>query len=64
MEADKALNNAEAVLHLAVCRRFGEAVRSGERKWDRPSPCEVWDARGVLEHVVGFHDSCCCGHRD
>lgn len=27
----------------------------GER-WDRPSPCGEWDARGVLEHVIGFHD--------
>jgi hypothetical protein len=26
-------------LHLAVCRRFGEAVRSADGKWDRPSPC-------------------------
>lgn len=43
-------------LHLAVCRRFGEAVRSGEGKWDRPSPCEAWNAMGVLEHVIGFHD--------
>src|SRR5437879_6580323 len=43
-------------LHLAVCRRFGEAVRSAHGKWDRRSPCEEWDARGVLEHVIGFHD--------
>jgi uncharacterized protein (TIGR03086 family) len=43
-------------LHLAVCRRFGEAVRSGDGNWDRPSPCDAWDARGVLEHVIGFHD--------
>jgi uncharacterized protein (TIGR03086 family) len=43
-------------LHLAVCRRFGEAVRSARGKWDRRSPCEAWDARGVLEHVIGFHD--------
>jgi uncharacterized protein (TIGR03086 family) len=41
--------------HLAVCRRFGESVRAANGKWDRPSPCEAWDARGVLEHV-GFHD--------
>lgn len=45
-----------AELHLAVCRRFGEAVRSARGKWDRRSPCEEWDARGVLEHVIGFHD--------
>ncbi|OBI48951.1 hypothetical protein A5707_17445 [Mycobacterium kyorinense] len=43
-------------LHLAVCRRFGEAVRAADGKWDRRSPCDAWDARGVLEHVIGFHD--------
>jgi uncharacterized protein (TIGR03086 family) len=43
-------------LHLAVCQRFGEAVRSADGKWDCPSPCDAWDARGVLEHVIGFHD--------
>lgn len=45
-----------ADLHLAVCRRFGEAVQSAHGKWDRRSPCDEWDARGVLEHVIGFHD--------
>jgi uncharacterized protein (TIGR03086 family) len=42
--------------HLAVCQRFGESVRAASGKWDRRSPCEAWDARGVLEHVIGFHD--------
>jgi uncharacterized protein (TIGR03086 family) len=42
--------------HLAVCRRFGAAVRAANGKWDRRSPCDGWDARGVLEHVIGFHD--------
>lgn len=42
--------------HLAVCRRFGECVRAANGKWDRRSPCDAWDARGVLEHVIGFHD--------
>ncbi|OBK40724.1 hypothetical protein A5658_20370 [Mycobacterium sp. 1245111.1] len=42
--------------HLAVCRRFGEAVRAATGKWERPSPCAGWDARAVLEHVIGFHD--------
>jgi uncharacterized protein (TIGR03086 family) len=42
--------------HLAVCRRFGETVRASHGKWDRRSPCDAWDARGVLEHVIGFHD--------
>jgi uncharacterized protein (TIGR03083 family) len=45
-----------AELHLAVCRRFGEAVRSAHGRWDRRSPCDQWDARAVLEHVIGFHD--------
>lgn len=45
-----------AALHLAVCRRFGEAVRSADGRWDRRSPCDEWDARAVLEHVIGFHD--------
>ncbi|WP_216638101.1 maleylpyruvate isomerase N-terminal domain-containing protein, partial [Mycobacterium colombiense] len=45
-----------AGLHLAVCRRFGEAVRAADGKWHRPSPCDAWDARAVLEHVIGFHD--------
>jgi uncharacterized protein (TIGR03086 family) len=42
--------------HLAACRRFGESVRAANGKWDRRSPCDAWDARGVLEHVIGFHD--------
>jgi uncharacterized protein (TIGR03086 family) len=42
--------------HLAVCQRFGESVRAANGNWDRRSPCEAWDARGVLEHVIGFHD--------
>jgi uncharacterized protein (TIGR03083 family) len=45
-----------AELHLAVCRRFGDAVAAAEGKWDRRSPCDAWDARAVLEHVIGFHD--------
>jgi uncharacterized protein (TIGR03086 family) len=42
--------------HLAVCQRFGESVRAANGKWKRRSPCDAWDARGVLEHVIGFHD--------
>ena len=42
--------------HLHICRRFGDEVgRVGDR-WHSPSPCSEWDARGVLEHVIGFHD--------
>lgn len=43
-------------LHLAVCGRFGAAVLSADGKWERQSPCAAWNARDVLEHVIGFHD--------
>jgi uncharacterized protein (TIGR03086 family) len=42
--------------HLAVCARFGAAVAAADGKWNRRSPCDGWDARDVLEHVIGFHD--------
>ena len=42
--------------HLQACQRFGQAVAEAGEKWDRPSPCTEWNARGVLEHVIGFHD--------
>ena len=50
------MNAGVGELHLAVCRRFGDVVRSADGNWDCPSPCDAWDARGVLEHVIGFHD--------
>lgn len=50
------MDDGAGKLHLAVCRRFGEAVGSANNEWDRRSPCDAWDARGVLEHVIGFHD--------
>jgi uncharacterized protein (TIGR03086 family) len=42
--------------HLAVCRQFGVTVAASNGKWHLRSPCDAWDARGVLEHVIGFHD--------
>lgn len=51
------VDDGVAALHLAVCRRFGEAVAAAHGKWDRRSPCDGWDARAVLEHVIGFHDA-------
>jgi len=32
-------------LHLAVCQRFSAAVRAADGMWDRPYPCDGWDAR-------------------
>lgn len=42
--------------HLSACAGFGSVVARVGDRWDRPSPCPEWDARGVLEHVIGFHD--------
>src|ERR1700733_86661 len=42
--------------HLRACSGFGDVVRQVGDRWGRPSPCPDWDARGVLEHVIGFHD--------
>ena len=56
MAHDWAVDTDAGELHLAVCRRFGAAVRSADGKWERQSPCAAWNARDVLEHVIGFHD--------
>jgi uncharacterized protein (TIGR03086 family) len=45
-----------ALRHIKVCARFGDAVASANGSWGQPSPCTAWNARGILEHVIGFHD--------
>lgn len=45
-----------AAQHLRVCRAFGDQVGLVGGHWQSQSPCSDWDARGVLEHVIGFHD--------
>ncbi len=45
-----------ADLHLTVCRHFTHTVRLADGRWDRPTPCGDWNARAVVEHVIGFHD--------
>jgi len=42
--------------HQRACQGFGDVVIRVGNRWDRQSPCPDWDARGVLEHVIGFHD--------
>ena len=42
--------------HLRTCRSFGDEVSVIGDHWHSESPCSEWDARGVLEHVIGFHD--------
>jgi hypothetical protein len=42
--------------HRRACYGFGAVVDQADGRWDRPSPCPEWDARAVLEHVIGFHE--------
>lgn len=42
--------------HERACSRFGDTVNAVGDRWTLPSPCSDWDARGVLEHVIGFHE--------
>jgi uncharacterized protein (TIGR03086 family) len=42
--------------HRRACAGFSAIVAQGEGRWMNPSPCADWDAGGVVEHVIGFHD--------
>lgn len=44
--------------HLAACDGFARTIAAVDElgRWDAPSPCTEWDARAVVEHVIGFHD--------
>jgi len=42
--------------HLLACAGFSAVVNMVGHRWSSPSPCSDWDARGVVEHVIGFHD--------
>lgn len=42
--------------HRQACDGFSHAVHRAGGQWAAPSPCTEWDARGVVEHVIGFHD--------
>jgi uncharacterized protein (TIGR03086 family) len=47
--------------HHNACSAFSAVVAQGERRWTNPSPCPEWDARGVVDHVIGFHDELLLG---
>jgi uncharacterized protein (TIGR03086 family) len=42
--------------HRRACAGFTDVVGAAAGTWEAPSPCAEWNARGVLEHVIGFHD--------
>jgi uncharacterized protein (TIGR03086 family) len=44
--------------HRQACDAFTAIARQVDvaRRWASQSPCTEWDARAVVEHVIGFHD--------
>jgi uncharacterized protein (TIGR03086 family) len=42
--------------HRQACDAFTVIVDRASGHWEQPSPCSEWTARGVVEHVIGFHD--------
>ncbi len=43
--------------HRRACTGFsGVAAQLGDEQWSRPTPCTDWDARALVEHVIGFHE--------
>lgn len=42
--------------HIHACDGFSDIVVKATGRWKRPTPCTEWDARGVVEHMIGFHD--------
>ena len=44
--------------HATARHGFTKVVESVDAsRWGAPSPCPDWDARGVVEHVIGFHEA-------
>src|SRR5438876_7462645 len=48
--------NEDAERHIEVCEQFGDVLAQVRSQWDAATPCSEWDVRGVIEHVIGFHD--------
>jgi uncharacterized protein (TIGR03086 family) len=43
--------------HRRACRGFTAVVQAVPAdSWAAPTPCSEWDARALVEHVVGFHE--------
>lgn len=44
--------------HAKARQGFTKVVESVDAsRWGGQSPCTDWDARGVVEHVIGFHEA-------
>jgi uncharacterized protein (TIGR03086 family) len=42
--------------YIQACEGFAHVVSAVTGNWAAPSPCPDWNARGVVEHVIGFND--------
>ena len=43
--------------HRLACAEFSRtAALVQPDQWEHPTPCSEWDARALVEHVIGFHD--------
>jgi uncharacterized protein (TIGR03086 family) len=43
--------------HRRACAGFSSVgALLGATQWELPTPCDEWDARVLVEHVIGFHD--------
>jgi uncharacterized protein (TIGR03086 family) len=42
--------------HLRACDGFTAVIEAVGDRWSAPTQCTEWDARGIVEHVIGFHD--------
>jgi uncharacterized protein (TIGR03083 family) len=43
--------------HRRACAGFSRvADEVADDEWNRPTPCSEWDARALVEHVIGFHE--------
>jgi uncharacterized protein (TIGR03086 family) len=42
--------------HGVALAGFGAVVARVGDRWSAPTPCPEWDARALLEHVIGFHE--------
>jgi uncharacterized protein (TIGR03086 family) len=49
--------DALAARHQRACDGFTRVTRAvTDDQWTAPTPCPEWDARALVEHVIGFHE--------
>jgi uncharacterized protein (TIGR03086 family) len=43
--------------HRRACAGFSRiTAQIADDQWQCPTPCDQWDARMLVEHVIGFHE--------